>query len=180
MNKKLTILTLVVITVIFLGFSQFSYAQGNMSFANHKKIQQGEFYRHNAWETKQLKNNPSMKIKGLFESLNLSEEQITELRKINFNFQKGMLDLKNEIQHKQLEIKELFLKEELDLAKVKLELQKIADSEVEIKMKSFEAYLSAKEILTPEQQEKLPKNMYLAILNFGRFNMAPRMNICFE
>ena len=181
MSKKLTMLTLIVVTVLFLGVSQFSYAQGNVSFANQKKIQQGGFYHHNnVWGTKQLKNDPHTKIKGLFDSLNLSEEQINDLRKINLNFQREILKLKNEIQIGQLEIKELFLEEGLDLTKIKLELQKIADLEVEIKMKGFETYLAAKEILTPEQQEKLPKNFPFALLNFGKFNIVPRMNKGFK
>jgi|AntAceMinimDraft_9_1070365.scaffolds.fasta_scaffold62834_2 Spy/CpxP family protein refolding chaperone len=180
MNRKLTILTLLVVTAMFLGVFQFSFAQGNMNLANKKGTKQGESFRYSTKEMKQLENNPNMKIKGLWESLNLSQEQKTELSKINLNFQKETLKFKNEIQLSQLEVKELFLEEELDLNRIRLELKKIADLEVETKIKGFEVYLTAKEILTPEQQEKLPKNMYLAILNFGRFNMAPRMNICFE
>ena len=180
MNKKLTILSALLVAAIFLGVFQFSFAQGNINLANKKNMQQSESFRHDKREMMQLENNPNMKIKGLWESLNLSQEQKTELSKINLNFQKETLKFKNEIQLSQLGVKELFLDEEFDLNKIRLELQKIADLEVETKVKGFEAYLAAKVILTPEQIEKLPKNIPFFMIKSGRFSMSPQINKGFK
>ena len=103
-----------------------------------------------------------------------------ELQKISLNYQKEKLELKNKIQLRQLELKGLLLDEELDLIKIRSEFQKIADLEAEMKMSGLKAYLTAKEILTPEQQEKLPINFPLTMPNFGRFNRDPHMNKSFN
>jgi Spy/CpxP family protein refolding chaperone len=180
MNKKLAILTLLIVAVIFLGVFQLSYAQGMKNIENQKKIHEVEGWRHRIWEMSKLENNPMARMKGLIESLNLSREQMIELRKINLSYQKEKLELKNEIQLSQLEIKELLLDEELDLIKIRSEFQKIADLETEMKMNGLKTYLATKEILTPEQQEKLPNKFPLAMSNFGGFNRIPHMNKCYK
>ena len=176
MNKKLTILTLLVVAVIFSCVFQLSFAREMKNVGNQKKIHESEGWSHKIWEMKKIENNPMAKMKNLMESLNLSKEQITEFRKINLSYQKEQLELKNEIQLKQLEIKELLLDEELDLIKIRSEFQKIADLETEMKMSSLKGYLTAKEILTPEQQEKLLNKFSFAMPNFGGFNRVPRIN----
>jgi len=59
-------------------------------------------------------------------------------------------------------------------------LQKIADLEVETKVKGFETYLAAKVILTSEQIEKLPKNIPFFMIKSGRFSMSPQINKGFK
>jgi Spy/CpxP family protein refolding chaperone len=180
MNKKLAILTLLVVAVIFLSVFQFSFAQEMKNTGNQKKIHEVDDWRHRIWEMNKLKNNPMTKMKGLMSSLNLSQEQMIELQKISLSYQKEKLELKNKIQLRQLELKGLLLDEELDLIKIRSEFQKIADLEAEMKMGGLKAYLTAKEILTPEQQEKLPINFPLTMPNFGRFNRVPHMNKSFN
>ena len=81
MNKKLVILTLLVVALIFLGVFQLSFAQGMKNTGNQKKIHEVEDWSHRIWEMNKLKNNPMTKIKGLMSSLNLSQEQMIELQK---------------------------------------------------------------------------------------------------
>ncbi len=156
MKKKLVILTLMVaITVMFLSFTQFTYAKDNTPLMKHKMIQYkgGEFRE---MMEGRLKDIPFVKMREFIESLNLSEEQITEINKILLNFQKNTVTLRNSIQIKELEVETLLLEPQTELVKVRAKLQEIADLQVELKVKTIEKYLEIKDLLTPEQQEKLP------------------------
>ena len=90
MKTKLIVLTLVVaITVVFLGFTQFSYAQQEKTLPGIKqKIQQQNSNEFREMMKKRLEDSPAAKMKELVESLNLSEEQKTEIKKMDLNFQK--------------------------------------------------------------------------------------------
>jgi Spy/CpxP family protein refolding chaperone len=154
MKTKLIILTLVVaITVVFLGFAQSSYAQQNTPILK-QKIQQQK----------------SSKF------LNLSEEQITEINKTLLDFQKNTLELKNRIQIKELEIKALLLEPETELAKIREKLKEAADLQVELKVKTIEKYLEIKDLLTPEQQAKLPLGVPSQIFALEKFSTGRMMN----
>ena len=124
--------------------------------------------------------NPYKSLSENFEFGRPYWEKMIELQKISLSYQKEKLELKNKIQLRQLELKGLLLDEELDLIKIRSEFQKIADLEAEMKMSGLKAYLTAKEILTPEQQEKLPINFPLTMPNFGRFNRVPHINKSFN
>ena len=97
MKKKLVILTLIIaITLVFLGLTQSIYAQENKPLMKQKMLpyKSGEFR-----ETmdKRLKSNPNMmKMEEFINSLNLSEEQITEINKTLLDFQKIRLRLEIE------------------------------------------------------------------------------------
>ncbi|MEA2022225.1 MAG: periplasmic heavy metal sensor [Candidatus Caldatribacteriota bacterium] len=170
MKKKLIILTLIVaITVTFLGFAQFSYAQqGNTSPGIKQKVQQQTSNEFREMMKKRLDNNPAAKMKELIESFNLTKEQKTEIRKIDLNFQKELIGLRNDIEINQLEIKILFLETEPNLTKIRAKLQEIADLQTELKMKGIEEYLEVKGILTLEQQEKLPEGIPFRIFTFEK------------
>lgn len=161
MKTKLIVLTLVVaLTVVFLGFAQSSYAQQTTPLIKQKMQQQASNEFREVMK-KRLENSPAVKMKELIESLNLTEEQKIEIRKINLDFQKAKLELRNNIRINYLEIKSLFLDTKLDTSKIRAELQENANLEVELKMKKIEEYLAIKDLLTAEQQEKLPLGMPL-------------------
>jgi len=170
MKTKLIILTLIVaITVTFLGFAQFSYAQqGNTSLGIKQKVQQQTSNEFREMMKKRLDNSPAAKMKELIESLNLSKEQKTEIKKIDLNFQKELLGLRNDVEINQLEIKILFLETEPNLVKIRAKLQEIADLQTELKIKGIEEYLAVKGILTLEQQEKLPEGIPFRIFTFKK------------
>jgi len=84
-------------------------------------------------------------------NMDLSEEQIAAIRQLALNFQKETLEIRNQLQLKQLEIKELRMAADLDMEQIKTKLEEIAQLQVEIRMKSFERQDKMKEIITPEQ-----------------------------
>jgi Spy/CpxP family protein refolding chaperone len=174
MKTKLIVLTLVVvITVVFLGFAQSSYAQQNTPLIK-QKIQQQKSNEFREMIKKRIENGPAAKMRELIESLNLSEEQKTEIRKIDLDFQKELLGLRNKVEINQLEIKILFLETEPNLVKIRAKLEEIADLQTELKMKGIEEYLEVKGILTPEQQEKLPEGIPFQIFAFEKLVGAIR------
>ena len=177
MKTKFIVLTLVVaITVVFLGFAQSSYAQqGNTLPGIKQKIQQQSSNEFREVMKKRLENSPAAKLKELIDSLNLTEEQKTEIRKIDLNFQKELLGLKNDVEINQLEIKILFLETEPNLVKIRAKLEEIADLQTELKMKEIEEYLAVKSILTSEQQEKLPEGIPFQIFTLGKLLHMGRM-----
>ncbi len=156
MKTKLMILTLVVaISVVFLGFAQLSYAQPNTPLAK-QKIQQQKSSVFREMMERRLKVSPAVKMKEFIESLNLSEEQTTEINKTLVDFQKDTVELRNSVQIRELEVKALLLEPQTELVKIRAKLQEIADLQIELKVKTIEKYLEIKHLLTSEQQEKLP------------------------
>lgn len=177
MKTKLIVLTLVVaITVVFLSVAQFTYAhQENTPLMEHKMMQQksGEFRE---MMERRLKGSSRIRIEGLIKFLNLSEEQITEINKILLGFQKDTLELRNRTQIKELEIKALLLEPETELVKIRVKLQEIADLQVELKVKTIEKYLEIKDLLTLEQQAKLPLGIPSQIFALEKFGTGRMMN----
>lgn len=177
MKTKLIVLTLVVaITVVFLSVAQFTYAhQENTPLMEHKMMQQksGEFRE---MMERRLKGSSTIRIEGLIKFLNLSEEQITEINKILLGFQKDKLELRNRTQIKELEIKALLLEPETELVKIRVKLQEIADLQVELKVKTIEKYLEIKDLLTLEQQAKLPLGIPSQIFALEKFGTGRMMN----
>jgi len=176
MKTKLMVLTLVVaISVVFLGFAQFSYAQKNTPLVK-QKIQQQKNSVFREMMERRLKDSPAVKMKELIESLNLSEEQITEINKSLLDFQKDTVELKNSIQIRELEVKALLLEPQTGLVKIRAKLQEIADSQTELKMKGIEEYLAVKSILTSEQQEKLPLGIPSQIFALEKFVLVGKFS----
>ena len=168
MKTKLMVLTLVVaISVVFLGFAQSSYAQQNAPLAK-QKMQQQKSSESREMIDKGPRNRPNMKTEEFIKSLNLSEEQVTEINKTLLDFQKDTIELSNSIQIKELEVKALLLEPQTELVKIRAKLQEIADLQVELKVKTIEKYLEVKDLLTPEQQAKLPLGVPSQIFALGK------------
>ena len=176
MKSKLIVLTLVIaITVVFLGFAQSSYAQQNTPLVKQKMQQQKSNVCREMME-KRLKDTPAIEMKGFIKSLNLSEEQITEINKTLLDFQKDTVELRNSIQIRELEIKALLLEPQTELVKIRAKLEEIANFQVELKIKTIEKYLEVKDLLTPEQQEKLPLGIPSQIFALEKFGTGRMMN----
>ena len=176
MKRKLVTVTLIVaITVLFLAFAQFTYAQTNLTPKTEQTMQQQTSNQFRKMLKKRADNNPSARMKKIIESLDLTKEQIIEIRKMDLNFQKNTLELRSKVQANQLDIEGLFLDEQPDMVKIRAKLQEIANLQVELKIKGIEEYLAVKGILTPEQQEKLPEGIPFQMLAFEKFVSATRM-----
>jgi len=176
MKKKLVILTLMVaITVVFLGFAQSSYAQQNTPLVKHKMQQQKSSVFREMME-RRLKDSPAVKMREFIESLNLSEEQITEINKTLLDFQKDTVELRNSIQIRELEVKALLLEPQTELVKIRAKMEEIANLQVELKVKTIEKYLEIKDLLTPEQQAKLPLGVPSQIFALEKLSTGRMMN----
>ena len=176
MKPKLIVLILIVaITVVCLGLAQSSYAQQNAPLIKQKMQQQKSNVCREMME-RRLKDAPAIEMKGFIKSLNLSEEQIADINKALLDFQKNTLELRNRMQIEELEIKALLLEPETELAKIREKLKKVADLQVELKVKTIEKYLEVKDLLTPEQQEKLPLGIPSQIFAWEKFGTGRMMN----
>jgi Spy/CpxP family protein refolding chaperone len=172
MKKKLVILTLIIaITVVFLSLTQYIYAQENKPLMKQKMLpcKSGEFR-----ETmdKRLKGSPDIMMEEFIKSLNLSEEQVTEIKKVLLDFQKDTLVLRNSLQIKELEVKVLLLEPLTEMTKIKAKYEEIAELQVEIRVKTIERYLEIKGLLTPEQQAKLPLGVPSQIFAYQKMGMG--------
>ncbi len=176
MKTKLMVLTLVVaISVVFLGFAQSSYAQQNAPLVKQKMQQQkGNEFRE--MMERKLKDSPAVKMREFIESLNLSEEQKNEINKTLLDFQKDTVELRNSIQIRELEVKALLLEPQTELVKIRAKMEEIADLQIELKVKTIEKYLEVKNLLTPEQQEKLPLGIPFQIFALEKFGTGRMMN----
>ncbi len=176
MKTKLIVLTLVVaITVVFLGFAQSSYAQQNTPLVKQKMQQQKSSVFREMMERKQG-DYPAIRIEELIKFLNLSGEQITEINKALLDFQKNTLELRNRMQIEELEIKALLLEPETVVAKIREKLKEAADLQVELKVRIIEKYLEIKDLLTPEQQAKLPLGVPSQIFTLEKVSTGRMMN----
>jgi len=176
MKTKLIVLTLVVaITVVFLGFAQSSYAQQNTPILKQKiQPQKSSIFRE--MMERRLKDSPTIRMEELIKFLNLSEEQIAEINKTLLDFQKDTVELRNSMKIRELEVKALLLEPQTELAKIKAKMQEIADLQVELKVKTIEKYLEIKDLLTPEQQAKLPLGVPSQIFALEKFSTGRMMN----
>ena len=179
MKTKFVILTLIVaITVVFLGFAQSSHAQQNTPVIKQKMLQQKsyEFKGMKEMMERRFINSSAIRMEGFIKSLNLSEEQITEINKTLLDFQKDTVELRNSMQIRELEVKALLLEPQTELVKIRAKLQEIADLQVELKIKTIEKYLEVKDLLTPEQQAKLPLGVSSQIFGLEKFGTGRMMH----
>lgn len=177
MKTKLIVLTLVVaMTVVFLSFAQFTYAHQENTPLMEQKMMQHKSGEFREMMGRRLEVSPAAKMIEFFEYLNLSEEQITEVKKISLDFQKDILELRNRMQIGELEVKTLLLESQTGLVKIRAKLQEIADLQVELEVKTIEKYLEIKDLLTLEQQAKLPLGVPSQIFALEKMAMGRMMN----
>lgn len=156
MKKKVIFLTLIV-AVVFMVLSMTSFADAR-SRGNFGGKPGASYYHHGQdWNSPgqfnaQPYNQGNVDFRGMM-NLELSAEQQAEIGQIMLDSQKETLELRNQIQVKQLEMRELRLADELDMEQVKSKLEEIAALQVELRMKAVERQDKVKELLTPEQLE---------------------------
>jgi len=154
MKKKVILLTLIV-AVVFMVLSMASFADAR-SRGNFTGKPGASYYQHgpakhpaDQFKAHSYKGDD---FRGMM-NLDLSSEQITQIRQMMLDFQKETLELRNQIQAKQLELRELRLADELDMEQVRAKLEEIAEIQVELRIKALERQDKVKELLTPEQLE---------------------------
>ncbi len=152
MKKKVIFLTLIIVVALMvLSTASFADARRRGNFVG----KQGAPYHHqgqNYYPSGRFGFNQDGNYRQM-RNLELSSEQITQIREMMLDFQKETLELRNQIQVKQLELRELRLSSDPDLSQVKAKFEEISKLQLEIRMRSFERQQKVKEILTPEQLE---------------------------
>lgn len=173
MKNKVILLTLVVAVVLMvLSMTSFAEARPKGNFAGKPGT---SYYHHGQdWNSaRQFNTQPFNRedagFRGMM-NLDLSAEQIAKIRQMMLDFQKETLELRNQIQVKQLEMRELRLSTEVDMEQVKLKLEEIADLQVELRMKAFERQDKVKELLTPEQLEEFGTCVPMQKFGMGSHN----------
>jgi len=173
MKKKVIFLTFIVtVALMVLSVASFADARGRGNFAG----KQGAPYHQGQSQhpSGRFGINQGDNFRGV-KNLELSSEQITQIREMMLDFQKETLELRNQIQVKQLELRELKLSPDLDLNGVKEKLEEISKLQLEIRMKSFERQQKIKELLTPEQLENYRQGFQMQSFGSGmnRFSTGP-------
>lgn len=102
--------------------------------------EQGPGYQFNRWTKKDL---------------DLSKEQVKKLDTLELQFEKETINLRNEIQSKQLELRELWTADTPDETKINTKIDEIAKLRAEIEKKRTSHLLEVKKVLTDEQWSKL-------------------------
>ncbi len=87
--------------------------------------------------------------------LSLTDEQVTKITDINKEHRKKMLDYKEKLAPKEIQLKKLLLEDTVDMAKVRLLLKEIGDLRVELQALRIEHRLDIEKVLTPDQKAKM-------------------------
>lgn len=173
-NKKiLVVLLIAALTLTMVSISSFAYApkQGNFSgcattpnrFTGQRQGPAGQNF------TPPVQNDDTPR--GMF-NLQLSTEQQAEMREMMLSFQKETLELRNQIQLKQLEMRELKLEDPINMEQIRTKLEEISKLQVEVRMKAIERQTKFKELLTPEQLENCAAGFQMQGFNMGNMGKS--------
>ncbi len=95
-------------------------------------------------------------IVDLASRLDLTAEQKEKIANLRLTFKEGTLELRTELARKRLEIQKLLLEESPDLTRVYDLVDEMALIQAEIQKKAIDFRLKLKNLLTKEQLDKLP------------------------
>jgi Spy/CpxP family protein refolding chaperone len=156
-TKKIALLVFVVaIAFLFLSIASFAEERSRSGFTGKGGSPSG-YLNQERYPAGRYSGYPDWGNKGMrMINLDLSEEQITEIKQIRLEFQKASLELKKEMETKRLEVRELMMEDPLDMAKIRAKWEEIAQLQVELKVMALENQQKVKEVLTPEQLAKCP------------------------
>ncbi len=95
--------------------------------------------------------NPGMMKKNL----GLTDDQINKIGEINLSYKKQMLDQREKLAPKEVQLERLLLEDSPDLGNVRKTLREISDVKLEIQMLKISHRLEIEKVLTREQKTKL-------------------------
>jgi len=95
--------------------------------------------------------NPAM----FKQELGLNDQQIAKIEQINLNHRKLMLEQREKLEPKQIQLERLLLEDNVNLNNVRSLLREIADIRIEIHMLKITHRLEIEKVLTSEQKTKL-------------------------
>lgn len=107
--------------------------------------------------------------------LNLTPEQQKKIFELRLSFQEDTVDLRSQMMKKRIELQKLWLEDTPDKAKIYALLDEIAKIRGEITKKMVGYLFKLREILTPEQLQKLPfMGWGYGGFGLGRRSLSPR------
>ncbi len=168
MNKKTIFIVLIAaITLVMLSMTSFADERSRGNFAG-KTGTPNQFPAQHPYGKAYTDpdNRGDVSFRGMM-NLDLSDEQIAEIRQLMLDFQKETLELRNQIQMKQLEMRELMMEDSIDMDQVKVKLEEIAQLQVEVRMQAIERQTKVQELLTPEQLEDFGWGFPMQKFNMG-------------
>ncbi|MDD3819696.1 MAG: hypothetical protein QM220_09130 [Atribacterota bacterium] len=175
MRKKAIFLTLIVVVLMVLSIVSFADVQRH-SHRNFAGKQVAPYYNKGQGQlpTDRFNFNHGDSFSGM-RNLELSSEQMAQIREMMFDFQKETFELRQQIQAKQFELREFRLSRDPDMDQMKAKLEEISKLQIEIRMKSFERQQKVKDILTPEQLENCQQGFQMQRFGSGvnRFSTGP-------
>lgn len=111
------------------------------------------------------------------EQLGLTAEQETQLRQRHLDFAKSQIRAQADLRVKQLELGELLRADKADRVAIDRKLREIIEAQFVERKAAIDHQLAVREILTPEQREKLrqlPREMRKQRMRPGPEGMGPR------
>jgi len=97
-----------------------------------------------------LVRNPSFR-----EKLGITPEQADKIRQQTFDFRKGQIQNRADVQVKRLELGDLLAAENPDRAAIDKKLEQISAVQLAQRKAAVDYHLNTREVLTPEQRQKL-------------------------
>lgn len=94
-------------------------------------------------------------IDRLKQELGLSDAQVDKIVEINNLYQKRMLDIREKLSPKMIQLKKLLLEDEVDIAAVRAKLKEIGDLRIELHMLRIQHVMDIEKQLNKEQLKKL-------------------------
>jgi len=91
--------------------------------------------------------------------LDLTKEQLEKLQSLQADFEKETLSLRNELELKALELRQLWTAEELDEAAIIAKSKEVSDLQSQLEEKMVRHRLDAAKVLTKEQRKLFEKKL---------------------
>jgi Spy/CpxP family protein refolding chaperone len=126
--------------------------------SDERKVADPEHFRDRHIEDRHIKGHSE----GLFgdpvriyKKLGLSDEQVKNIVAINKEYAKKVLNYREKLAPKHIQLKKMFLEDNVDIDKVKSLLKEIADLRVDLHVLRIQQWLDIEKLLTPEQKAKI-------------------------
>ena len=110
---------------------------------------------------------------AMMDKLQLTDEQQIKAGKLRIDFQRQEAEVESKIRIARLDMKELFMAENLDRVSIEKKLKSISDLQYQMKLAHVNHLFAVREILTPEQR-KVWKNHFVDSKKHGD-RERPRM-----
>ncbi|MGB5875603.1 MAG: Spy/CpxP family protein refolding chaperone [Bacteroidota bacterium] len=93
------------------------------------------------------------------ESLDLTDEQKTQMHELRFNQQKSQVQRESKVKLARIELRELMMADNPDRSAIEKKTKEISDLQYQAKLDMIDHLFKVRSILTPEQQEKFKGHM---------------------